>query len=120
MGGTAEIVDRLVAGKLDLAICYAVPKLPEIRVLASIQPSSGIVVARDHPLAGRKSIRLAECANYSFVFPDSSLTSRRILRKPRWSAPRCTSPAWSRPTPSRCLLKPRHCLNEGIVKKHRM
>jgi hypothetical protein len=48
-------------------------------VLASIQPSSGIVVARDHPLAGRKSIRLAECANYSFVFPDSSLTSRRIL-----------------------------------------
>ena len=79
MGGTAEIVDRLVAGKLDLAICYAVPKLPEIRVLASIQPSSGIVVARDHPLAGRKSIRLAECANYSFVFPDSSLTSRRIL-----------------------------------------
>ena len=33
------IVDRLVAGKLDLAICYAVPKLPEIRVLASIQPS---------------------------------------------------------------------------------
>jgi len=53
--------------------------MPEIRVLASIQPSSGIVVARDHPLAGRKSIRLAECANYSFVFPDSSLTSRRIL-----------------------------------------
>ncbi len=74
MGGTAEIVDRL-----DLAICYAVPKLPEIRVLASIQPSSGIVVARDHPLADRKSIRLAECANYSFVFPDASLTSRRIL-----------------------------------------
>ena len=38
-------------------------------------------MSRSHPLAGRKSIRLADCANYSFVFADATLTSRRIFDK---------------------------------------
>jgi DNA-binding transcriptional LysR family regulator len=79
VGGTRQIAEQLVAGNLDLAICYAVPRQPEIDVLAAVPPSAGIVVARNHPLAGRKSIRLADCADYSFVFPDASLTVRRMM-----------------------------------------
>lgn len=81
IGGTDQIVGLLTAGKLDLAICYGVPRQPDIQVLARVQPSPGIVVARDHPLAARKSVRLADCASYSFVFPDASLTVRDILDK---------------------------------------
>lgn len=79
IGGTAQIVEQMAAGTLDLAICYAVPKQPEIEVLAAIQSGSGLVVARGHPLAGRKKVRLSDCVDYSFVFPDGSLTSRRLL-----------------------------------------
>jgi DNA-binding transcriptional LysR family regulator len=79
VGGTDHIVGRLVAGKLDLAICYAVPRHPEIQVLARAPSTPGIVVARGHPLANRKTIRLADCAGCSFVFPDASLTVRGIL-----------------------------------------
>lgn len=81
IGGTEQIVGLLANRKLDLAICYAVPRQPDIQVLARVRSNPGIVVARDHPLANRKSIRLVDCAKHSFVFPDRSLTSRGILEK---------------------------------------
>lgn len=81
IGGTEQIVGLLAARKLDLAICYAVPRQPDIQVLGRVRSNPGIVVARDHPLANRKSIRLVDCARHSFVFPDGSLTSRGILEK---------------------------------------
>jgi DNA-binding transcriptional LysR family regulator len=81
IGGTEQIVERLVAGKLDLAICYAVPRRPEIQFLARVSSRPGIVVARSHPLAMRKSVRLADCADFSFVLPDDSLTVRPLLDK---------------------------------------
>ena len=81
IGGTEQIVAQLVTRKLDLAICYAVPRQPDIQFLARVPSSPGIVVARGHPLANRKSIRLADCARHSFVLPDASLTSRGILDK---------------------------------------
>ena len=81
IGGTEQIVGQLAARKLDLAICYAVPRQPDIQFLARVPSNPGIVVARSHPLANRKSIRLADCAQHSFVLPDASLTSRGILEK---------------------------------------
>lgn len=81
VSGTERLVELLLADKLDLAICYAVPRRPEIQFLARLPPRSGIVVAGDHALAGRKSIRLADCAAYSFVFPDASLTVRPLIEK---------------------------------------
>ena len=81
IGGTEEIVGKLIARKLDLAICYAVPRQPDIQFLARVPSQPGIIMARSHPLANRKSIRLADCAKHSFVFPDTSLTSRGILEK---------------------------------------
>lgn len=79
VGGTSRIVDDLVAGRLDLAVCFAVPRQSEIEVVATVEPHRGIVVARDHPLATRTSLRLTDCAPYTFALPDASLTSRRTL-----------------------------------------
>lgn len=81
IGGTEHLLDLLLAGKLDLAICYAVPRRPEIQFLARFASRAGIVVAHDHPLAGRKSVRLSECAPYSFALPDASLTVRPLMEK---------------------------------------
>lgn len=79
VGGTEILVNRLLAGELDLVICYAAPNLPELSVIKLVEPTPGIIVGRDHPLAGRKSIRLSECAGYSFVLPDVSLSLREKL-----------------------------------------
>jgi DNA-binding transcriptional LysR family regulator len=81
IGGTEQIVGQLAARRLDLAVCYAVPRQPDIQFLARVPSNPGIVVARGHPLANRKSIQLADCARHSFVLPDASLTSRSILEK---------------------------------------
>jgi DNA-binding transcriptional LysR family regulator len=81
IGGTGQVIDRLLAGALDLAICYAVPRRPEIQFLTKLPSRPGIVVAHDHLLAGRKSIRVADCAGYGFVFPDASLTVRPLIDK---------------------------------------
>lgn len=79
VGGTAQIIDQVIAGKLDLAICFAADRHSGLQVLSSIQSLPGIVVARDHPLASKKKIRLTDCADFTFVLPDSSLTVRRTL-----------------------------------------
>lgn len=81
IAGTERLCELLLAGKLELAICYAVPRRPDIQFLSRLPPRSGIVVAHDHALAGRKSVRLADCAAYSFVFPDASLTVRPLIEK---------------------------------------
>jgi DNA-binding transcriptional LysR family regulator len=79
VGGTEILINRLLAGTLDLVICYAAPNLPELSIVKLVEPAPGIIVGRDHPLAGRKSIRLGECAEYSFVMPDVSLSIREML-----------------------------------------
>ncbi len=79
IGGTSHLVDQVVAGKLDLAICYAVSKHSGLQVLASVNGAPGIVVGRDHPLASKKKVRLSDCADYTFVLPDHTLTVRRTL-----------------------------------------
>jgi|HigsolmetaAR202D_1030399.scaffolds.fasta_scaffold05855_5 Transcriptional regulator len=81
VGGTETLVNSLLQGQLDLVICYAAPSLPEITALKVIQPTPGIIVSRDHPLASRRSIRLTECAEYSFVLPDASLSLRKTVDK---------------------------------------
>ena len=81
IGGTEQIVGQLVARKLDLAVSYAVPRQPDIQFLGRVPSNPGIVVARSHPLANRKSIRLADCARHSFVLPDASLHLAQAIWK---------------------------------------
>jgi len=81
VGGTETLLDRLLAGGLDLVICYAAPSLPDLAVIKMVEPRPGIIVGRDHPLANNKSIRISDCSDYSFVMPDASLSLREKLDK---------------------------------------
>lgn len=79
VGGTEQVFDRLVAGTLDAALCFNPPPRQELRTVLTLTAALGLVMARDHPLAGRPSVRLADCAPYSFVLPDRSLAIRGVI-----------------------------------------
>ncbi len=68
-GTTAELLDALAGGSLDLAFVAldARPLGIGIFALATYTESLNLVVADNHPLAGRDSVPLGELANYPFI-----------------------------------------------------
>lgn len=79
VGGTPQVLDRLVAGELNLAICFNVPPRPELTKLFAFDVPAGIVISPDHPLASRQSVRLSDCLAYPFILPDFSLATRSLI-----------------------------------------
>ena len=62
-GSTQELVDELIAGKLDLAIASSVEN-PRIVFTKLFDRSMGVIVQEGHPLANRENISLQELRNY--------------------------------------------------------
>jgi DNA-binding transcriptional LysR family regulator len=69
----------LAAYDVDLALIFRPSMRPTLRVIASIPQRLVAIVRADHPLAGKKSVRLSECAAYPAALPDRSLGGRQIL-----------------------------------------
>ncbi|HEK1610021.1 LysR family transcriptional regulator [Pseudomonas aeruginosa] len=63
----------------DLGLVFNPPDLRGLRVLAQAKQRTCAVVAPDHPLAGRASVRLKDCLQYPLALPDSSLSGRGVL-----------------------------------------
>jgi DNA-binding transcriptional LysR family regulator len=63
----------------DLGLVFNPPELRGLRVLAQARQRTCAVVAPDHPLAGRASVRLKECLQYPLALPDRSLSGRSVL-----------------------------------------
>jgi len=69
----------LAAYDVDLALIFRPSMRPTIRAIASIPQRLVAIVRADHPLAGKKSLRLSECAEYRAALADRSLSGRQIL-----------------------------------------
>jgi DNA-binding transcriptional LysR family regulator len=69
----------LAAYDVDLALIYRPAMWPTLRVIASVPQRLVAIVRADHPFAGRKSVRLSECAEYPAALPDRTLSGRQIL-----------------------------------------
>jgi DNA-binding transcriptional LysR family regulator len=69
----------LAAYEVDLALVYRPAMQPSLRVIASIPQRLVVIVRSDHPLAGKKTVRLSECAEYPAALPDRSLSGRQVL-----------------------------------------
>ncbi|GAA0488114.1 LysR family transcriptional regulator [Streptomyces olivaceiscleroticus] len=72
------MLDRLRAGDLDLCLTSPVPDAPELVARRLDEQKLRLVVPDDHPLAGRKRIRLAEAADELFVSLEPGFGLRRI------------------------------------------
>ena len=79
LGGTEELIKKLAANEIDMALCFSPPHRTQLSVAYTAEFPPGIVMAPDHPLAGEETLSLADCASYPFVQPDRSLPLRNLI-----------------------------------------
>ncbi len=53
----------------DIALIFEPPRLGDFQTLTTIRQPVHCVMARDHPLADRETVRLGECLNYPLALP---------------------------------------------------
>lgn len=70
IGAATELVDRLLDDRLDLVVCYDVPRRIGVRFVAEFALPTCAVVPEGHPLAERAATTLAECAQYPLLLPE--------------------------------------------------
>lgn len=72
-------VQAVLEFQADLALVFNPPDVRGLRVLAQARQRTCAIVASDHPLAGRTSVRLKDCLQYPLALPDASLSGRGVL-----------------------------------------
>jgi len=71
-----QMTNAVLTGEADLALTYSPPTSPGLRIVASHDVALGAVVAPKHPLARRRALRLADCAEFPLAIADYSMTIR--------------------------------------------
>ena len=74
-----QMSNAVLTGEADLALTYNPPSSPGLRVVAGHDLVLGAVVSSKHPLAKRRPLRLAECAEFPLAIADSSMTIRPVV-----------------------------------------
>jgi DNA-binding transcriptional LysR family regulator len=71
-----QMTNAVLTGEADLALTYNPPNSPGLRIVASHELPLGAVVSPRHPLAKRRPLRLADCAEFPLAIADVSMTIR--------------------------------------------
>jgi DNA-binding transcriptional LysR family regulator len=77
--GPRGLADALATDAADLILTHDPMDRPHLSVIASVLQPLCAMVAPEHPLAGRTSMRIAECAPYPIAMPDTSLAARTLI-----------------------------------------
>jgi DNA-binding transcriptional LysR family regulator len=77
--GSTTIPALVVNGDVDLGLAFSLPRNPELHQLAVGRFRLGAVVTPNHPLAGRKHVRLGDCADFPLIMSDSQLSIRALM-----------------------------------------
>lgn len=73
------LIQAVLAGEAEIGLAYNVPDHPRLFRAAEFVHQLGAAMAPGHPLAGRPSLRLADCAEYPLVIPDRTMSLRDVL-----------------------------------------
>jgi len=79
VGGSDDLSAALVAGKLDAVVAFNLRRSTDFWILSSVTIPVGVVTRKDHALAERESLNLADCVGHSIILADDSLTLRPLL-----------------------------------------
>ncbi len=77
--GPQRINEALLRDQADLVLTHETPDTPEISVLASVTQPLCALVAPEHPLASRSTLRLVDCVEYPIALPDHTLAARSLI-----------------------------------------
>jgi len=69
----------LVAGSIDLGIAFAPPEAPEVVAEDLFEEEVVLIVAGDHPLAGRARVALGDLAGLPLVLISREFATRRLF-----------------------------------------
>jgi DNA-binding transcriptional LysR family regulator len=79
VAASPKLVELTLADEIDLAVAYNVAPAASLQEHARCPVVSCIMMSRHHPLAGKSSLRLADCAPYGFIMPHGDLALRPIV-----------------------------------------
>jgi DNA-binding transcriptional LysR family regulator len=77
INATAELANYGV----DLALVFRPPPDAAVQSLMAIEQRLVVMMAERHPLSGRRTVRLRDCASYPIVLPDRSFGGRQLLEE---------------------------------------
>jgi DNA-binding transcriptional LysR family regulator len=77
--GPRGLCDALLSDAADLILTHEPSEHPEVQALAQARQTLCALVSRDHPLAERTSLLLADCLAFPLAMPDASLAARHML-----------------------------------------
>lgn len=81
LGGTAPLVQQVLAETLELALAYNPPEGGDLQLLAERAAPLQAVVAPGHPLAGRASLRLADCLAHPIALSCQDTGGRTLIEE---------------------------------------
>lgn len=71
----------LAAYEVDLVIVFRPPFLANFQPLTMLEQQLVAVMAKNHPLAARRELRLRDCASYPVALPERSIGGRQLLEE---------------------------------------
>jgi DNA-binding transcriptional LysR family regulator len=71
----------LAAYEVDLVVVFRPPFLANFQPLMMLEQQLVAVMAKSHPLAARKELRLRDCAAYPVALPERSIGGRQLLEE---------------------------------------
>lgn len=77
-GDTPRVTSALLNGEADVGLGFNVRPGPRLRIVHSVQPRFGAVMAPDHPLARRRQLTLIDCAAYPLIVPDEEWIDQTV------------------------------------------
>jgi DNA-binding transcriptional LysR family regulator len=77
--GSREVVSAVLSEEADIGYAFNPPPDRAFQIMAETDETLNAIMARDHPLAGHKTLRLTDCSGYPLLVGDASLGGRRLL-----------------------------------------
>lgn len=79
VGHRPAVIEAMLSGECELALAYNLPLDSRLHRLAEFQHRLGAVMAHDHPLTIKRSVRVSDCLTYPLVLADPSLSLREVV-----------------------------------------
>jgi DNA-binding transcriptional LysR family regulator len=76
-----QAMTALAGYQVDLVLVFRPPFLPNFQPLMTLEQRLVAVMSTDHPLAGRRTVRLRDCASYPVALPERSIGGRQLLEQ---------------------------------------
>lgn len=79
VGASVGLLANLLADEADVLLAHDILPSPQVNEIASIEQPLYALMRPDHPLAGRESLRLADCQPYRLALGAATFGSRRLI-----------------------------------------